>query len=69
MHLRVSLQKFSNQLGFVCREVIGKHMHLFVHGLARHDVSQKGNDLLGGMAHYSLSEHFTGLDIEGCVER
>ncbi len=45
MHLRVSLQKVSNPLGVVCREVIGNHMNLFAYGLIGHEVRQKGDEL------------------------
>jgi len=68
-HVGVLSQEVRHSRGLVRREIIGNHMNLFAAWLARHDVGQKGDELLGGMAHGGLSEYFAGLGIEGCVER
>lgn len=62
-------QEVCHSRGLVRREIIGNLMNLFARGLTRHDVSQKGDELLGGMAHGGLSEHFAGLGIEGRIKR
>src|SRR6218665_991150 len=58
-----------NQLGLVCREVVDDDVNFLAARLMGHDVGEEGDELGRGMPRGGLAQNFTGLGIEGGVQR
>ena len=67
-YLRVGLQKLSDPLGLVRREVVRNHMDLPSLRLSGHEVRQEGDELLRRMPLGGLAENFPRLGIERGVQ-
>jgi hypothetical protein len=62
-------QEALHQTGLVGGEVIQNDVDLAASGLRADDLLQKRDELLAGVAGGGLADDFSGLRIQGCIER
>lgn len=69
MSVRVLRQKLCDQLGLVCREVVGDDVNLPARGLVGDDVGEESDELSRGVARGRLAKHLAGARVEGRIQR
>ena len=69
VNLRMLGKEGLDQFGLVSREIVGDDMDLLAARLVDDQVGQKGDELSRGMPSCRLAEHYTGLGVEGRIQR
>lgn len=68
MNIGMLIEERSDQLGFMCREIIGNDVDLLMPWLASDNVGQESDELSRGVAGGRLADYCASLGVERCIQ-